>query len=65
MKVSVSLFVVAPSGMPEPASSFEVEAASDDQLRTAAADDLRARGLRVRAVSFGPLGLTAYAERES
>lgn len=65
MKVSVSLFVVGPNGVPEPASSFEVEASSDDPLRTAAADELRARGFRVRAVSFGPRGLTAYAERES
>jgi len=66
VKATVALFVLEHGvAAPEPATPFEVEGERDDDLRAAAAEVLRARGLRVRAVSFGPRGLTAYAEREA
>ncbi len=69
MESSVTLFLLdasdAARAAPEPSSPFDVEAASEDLLRARVADVLRERGLRVRAISFGPRGLTAYAERAS
>jgi hypothetical protein len=66
MKSLVALFIVTHGGgAPEPERSFEVEASSDDLLRARVADTLIERGLRVRAISFGPRGITAYAERAS
>jgi uncharacterized LabA/DUF88 family protein len=66
VKASVALFVLEHgAAAPEPAAPFEVEGERDDDLRAAAIEAIRARGLRVRAVSFGPRGLTAYAEREA
>ena len=69
MQASVTLFVLDASdagrAAPEPSSPFDVEAASEDLLRARVVDMLLERGLRVRAISFGPRGITAYAERAS
>ncbi len=59
----VSVFVVrTPALAPEPGPQLSVEAAREDDLLEAAEVALRERGLKVRALSFGPTGLVAYAE---
>jgi hypothetical protein len=59
----VTVFLVrGASQAPEPGPKLEVSASSDDALRDAAREALRERGLVVRALSFGPTGLVAYAE---
>ena len=59
----VTVFLLRGAGQaPEPGPKLEVAAASDDGLRDAAREALRQRGLTVRALSFGPTGLVAYAE---
>ena len=60
---SVTVFLLRSSGQaPEPGPKLEVSATTDDGLREAAHKALVERGLVVRAVSFGPTGLVAYAE---
>ena len=60
---SVTVFLLRSSGQaPEPGPKLDVSAPTDDGLRAAAHDALVQRGLVVRAVSFGPMGLIAYAE---
>jgi hypothetical protein len=62
-RATVTIFLVhGATQAPEPAFKLEVEAPSDDGLRDAATEALRQRGLSVRALSFGPAGLLAYAE---
>ena len=59
----VTVFLLRGLGQaPEPGPKLEVTAPSDDALREAARESLRERGLAVRALSFGPTGLVAYAE---
>ena len=66
MKRTVQVFVIpasrAPEGPPDPPREIEVEAADVDALAVSARKLLEAEGLRVRAVSFAPGGLVAYAE---
>lgn len=66
MRRTLKLFVIPtgkPAGAPpEPEPDVDLEAASDDALLVAAHDAIAKRGLRVRAVSFTPTGLVAYAE---
>lgn len=60
---SVTVFLLRSSGQaPEPGPKLEISAPTDDGLREAAQDALVERGFVVRAVSFGPTGLVAYAE---
>jgi hypothetical protein len=47
---------------PTPTTPFKVVATDHDAAREAAHAELAARGLRVRALSFGPNGLVAYVE---
>ena len=66
MRRTLKLFVI-PAGKsagapPEPGPDVELEAASDDAFLGAAHEAITKRGLRVRAVSFTPTGLVAYAE---
>lgn len=62
-RATVTIYLVhSSSAAPEPGLQFEIEAKSDDGLRAAAVEALRQRGLRLRALSFGPTGLIAYAE---
>ena len=68
MHAHVELFVLPPDGgtaMPEPGERREVEAATTDGLKAAAAAALAEEGYRVRAVSFTPDGLVAYVEASS
>jgi hypothetical protein len=52
-----------PAGAPpEPGPDVELEAPTEDGLLAAAYEALAKRGQRVRAVSFTPTGLVAYAE---
>ena len=65
MRSNVELFVVAKDRPMEPAgppSRREIEAHTRDGLREALRVELEAEGYRVRAISFGPAGLVAYAE---
>ncbi len=66
MRRTLKLFVIPagkPAGSPpEPATDVELEAASDDALLAAAHEEIAKSGLRVRAVTFTPPGLVAYAE---
>jgi hypothetical protein len=68
MRRVLKLFVVpaAPLGaQPEPHTSLEVEASTEDGLRAAAHTAIEALGVRVRAVSFTESGLVGYAEELS
>ncbi|ACY13276.1 hypothetical protein [Haliangium ochraceum] len=69
MQRTVQLFVLPPSlppaSPPTSAGSFAVEAATADGLRDAARDVIRERGLAVRAISFAPGGLVAYAKEQA
>lgn len=65
MRTQVELFIVAkdrPADPPGAPLRREVEAATRDGLRDALRLELEAEGYRVRAISFGPQGLVAYAE---
>ena len=65
MRRNVKVFVIAkgnPGSQPEPDQDIEVEAPNEDGLLTAAKDTLEKRNQHVRAISFTPTGLVAYAE---
>ncbi len=66
MRRTLRTFVIPagkPAGTPSgPGPEIELEAHTEDGLLAAAHDALAARGQRVRAVSFTPTGLVAYAE---
>lgn len=66
MRRILKIFVIPadePAGSPpEPGPEVELEAASEDGLLAAAHEAIAKRGQRVRAVSFTPTGLVAYAE---
>ena len=65
MRRILKTFVTSSAGSPpEPGPDIEIEAASEDGLLIAAHDVLAKRGQRVRALSFTPTGLVAYAEAE-
>ncbi len=62
-KATLTFFLVAGGTQaPEPALTLDISAATMDGLREAATAALEARGMKVRAISFGPKGLVAYAE---
>lgn len=62
-RAAVVLFILrGPGLMPEPGPSLEVSAPTSDGLRDAAREAIKERGLALRAISFGPTGLVAYAE---
>lgn len=68
MQRTVQVFVVPKSpvaggGPPLPARKLTVEAPSLDGLRDTAHAALTADGLRIRSLSFGPVGLLAYVEQ--
>lgn len=68
MRSNVELFVVAkdrPTDPPGPPLRREIEAATRDGLREALRAELEAEGYVVRAISFGPAGLVAYAAERS
>jgi hypothetical protein len=65
MRSNVELFIVPagrPADPPGPPMRREIEAVTRDGLRDALRAQLEAEGYRVRAISFGPVGLVAYAE---
>jgi hypothetical protein len=66
MQRAVRLFVIpkdrTPSGPPNPAQVFLVQAASMDACRDEVHREVEARSLRLRSVSFGPKDIVAYAE---
>ena len=69
MKRTLRLFVIpadrAPAGPPEPAKEMEIEAPTIDGLGEVARKQLVHAGYRVRAVSFTPDGMVAYAEEKA
>lgn len=66
MERTVKLFVIpkdkVPGGPPNALREFVVSARTVDGLREEARAVVEKEGLRVRSISFGPLGLVVYAE---
>ena len=69
VKRTLKLFVIppgrAPAGPPDPAREMEIDAPTIDALGDEARRQLTEAGYRIRAVSFTPDGMVAYAEEKA